>query len=59
MGNVFILTRCKIHYCVFYRLADRYGLELVKRTRFEDYIDQEMEEGRELLWRMKALEVST
>jgi len=41
------------------RLAARYGLVLVKKIRFEDYIEEEMEQGKDLLWRMKALEVMT
>ena len=26
--------------------------------RFEDFVDQELEQGRDLLWKMKALEVN-
>lgn len=45
-----------VHFPTFVKLAARYGLRLLKKMRFEDFVDQELEQGRDLLWKMKALE---
>jgi hypothetical protein len=42
----------------FYRLAEKYGLQLVARERFAGYFEKVKEEGRSLLGKMQALEVS-
>ncbi|KAI9553421.1 hypothetical protein GHT06_021327 [Daphnia sinensis] len=45
-----------VHFPTFEKLASKYGLTLVQKTRFEDFVPQEMERGKDLLMRMKALE---
>ena len=41
-----------------FRLARKYGLTLVQKTRFEEFVFQELDNGKDLLMRMKALEVN-
>jgi hypothetical protein len=38
-------------------LAEKYGLQLVAKERFDDYYEKVKEEGRSLLGKMQALEV--
>nr|SVE94284.1 EOG090X07I2 [Simocephalus serrulatus] len=45
-----------VHFPTFEKLASKYGLKLVKKTRFEEFVPDEIEGGKELLMRMKALE---
>jgi len=45
-----------VHFATFEMLASRYGLTLVRKIRFEDFIQEEMRDGKELMIRMKALE---
>jgi len=45
-----------VHFATFQKLALRYGLHLVRRIRFEDFIKEELRDGKELMSRMKALE---
>nr|SVE93664.1 EOG090X07I2 [Scapholeberis mucronata] len=45
-----------VHFPTFRKLASKYGLTLVQKTRFEEFIPQELERGKDLLVRMKALE---
>nr|SVE74229.1 EOG090X07I2 [Daphnia barbata] len=45
-----------VHFPTFEKLASQYGLTLVQKTRFEDFVPQELEHGKDLLMRMKALE---
>nr|SVE75171.1 EOG090X07I2 [Daphnia dolichocephala] len=45
-----------VHFPTFEKLALQYGLTLVQKTRFEDFVPQELEHGKDLLMRMKALE---
>jgi hypothetical protein len=40
-----------------FRLAEKYGLQLVAKERFDVYYEKVMEEGRSLLGKMQALEV--
>jgi mRNA (guanine-N7-)-methyltransferase len=41
----------------FFRLAEKYGLQLVAKERFHEYYEKVKEEGRSLLGKMQALEV--
>lgn len=41
-----------------FRLAEKYGLQLVAKERFDSYYEKVREEGRSLLGKMQALEVS-
>lgn len=43
---------------LFYRLAENYGLKLVMKERFSTYFKRMKNEGRGLLGRMQAMEVS-
>lgn len=45
-----------VNFPTFEKLASKYGLTLVQKTRFEDFVPQELECGKDLLMRMKALE---
>nr|SVE70470.1 EOG090X07I2 [Daphnia similis]SVE71094.1 EOG090X07I2 [Daphnia similis]SVE71725.1 EOG090X07I2 [Daphnia similis] len=45
-----------VNFPTFEKLALKYGLTLVQKTRFEDFVPQELERGKDLLMRMKALE---
>nr|SVE73602.1 EOG090X07I2 [Daphnia atkinsoni] len=45
-----------VHFPTFEKLASKHGLTLVQKTRFEDFVPQELEHGKDLLMRMKALE---
>ncbi|XP_054283068.1 mRNA cap guanine-N7 methyltransferase isoform X2 [Macrosteles quadrilineatus] len=45
-----------VHFPTFERLARKYGLELVSKSRFEDYFKQSKDRGRNLLGKMQALE---
>nr|SVE92436.1 EOG090X07I2 [Megafenestra aurita] len=45
-----------VHFPTFEKLASKYGLTLVQKTRFEEFVSQELEYGKDLLMRMKALE---
>jgi hypothetical protein len=40
-----------------FRLAEKYGLQLVAKERFDGYYEKVREEGRSLLGKMQALEV--
>lgn len=42
---------------MFFRLAKKYGLQLVAKERFDSYYERVKEEGRSLLGKMQALEV--
>lgn len=42
---------------VWIRLAEKFGLKLVKKERFFDFYNRMKEEGRGLLGRMQALQV--
>lgn len=57
--NIYILY-ILINICVdlIIRLAAKYGLKLVEKTRFEDFFNREKDRGKDLLIRMKALEVT-
>nr|SVE72982.1 EOG090X07I2 [Ceriodaphnia reticulata] len=45
-----------VHFPTFQKLATKYGLTLVQKTRFEEFVSQELDHGKDLLMRMKALE---
>nr|SVE76431.1 EOG090X07I2 [Daphnia longispina] len=45
-----------VHFPTFEKLAKKYGLKLVQKTRFEDFVRDELVHGKDLLMRMKALE---
>nr|SVE84301.1 EOG090X07I2 [Daphnia pulex] len=45
-----------VHFPTFQKLASKYGLTLVQKTRFEEFVIQELDQGKDLLMRMKALE---
>ncbi|KZC06890.1 mRNA cap guanine-N7 methyltransferase, partial [Dufourea novaeangliae] len=46
-----------VHMPTFRKLASKFGLELVKFERFEDYYEHMKGEGRSLLGKMQALEM--
>jgi mRNA (guanine-N7-)-methyltransferase len=48
---------CDILPSTCFRLAEKYGLQLVAKERFDDYYEKAKEEGRSLLGKMQALEV--
>jgi len=48
---------CVILPPTYFRLAKKYGLQLVTKERFESYYERVKEEGRSLLGKMQALEV--
>lgn len=48
---------CVIHPSTYFRLAKKYGLQLVAKERFDSYYETVKEEGRSLLGKMQALEV--
>nr|CAD7403590.1 unnamed protein product [Timema cristinae] len=48
-----------VHFPTLERLAEKFGLELVFKKSFKDYYLQCKEEGRSLLGKMQALEVTT
>lgn len=42
---------------IFFRLAKKFGLELVRKEKFEDYYERRKSEGRSLLDKMQTFEV--
>jgi hypothetical protein len=48
---------CVIPSSTYFRLAKKYGLQLVAKERFESYYERVKAEGRSLLGKMQALEV--
>jgi hypothetical protein len=48
---------CVILPFTYFRLAKKYGLQLVAKERFDSYYERVKEEGRSLLGKMQALEV--
>ena len=48
---------CVILPSSYFRLAKKYGLQLVAKERFDSYYEGVKEEGRSLLGKMQALEV--
>jgi hypothetical protein len=48
---------CVILPSTYFRLAKKYGLQLVAKERFDSYYERVKEEGRSLLGKMQALEV--
>ncbi|XKL60618.1 hypothetical protein PGB90_007675 [Kerria lacca] len=45
-----------VHFPTFIKLAEKFGLKLVKKERFFDFYNRMKEEGRGLLGRMQALQ---
>lgn len=48
---------CVILPSTYFRLAKKYGMQLVAKERFDSYYERVKEEGRSLLGKMQALEV--
>jgi hypothetical protein len=48
---------CVLLPSTYFRLAKKYGLQLVAKERFDSYYERVKEEGRSLLGKMQALEV--
>ncbi|PSN50636.1 hypothetical protein C0J52_15143 [Blattella germanica] len=45
-----------VHFPTLIKLAEKYGLQLTAKDRFQDYYEKLKEEGRSLLGKMQALE---
>jgi hypothetical protein len=54
----YINLACDIIRFTSFRLAEKYGLQLVAKERFDGYYEKVREEGRSLLGKMQALEVN-